>query len=49
MVCECVSILVPWLLEFYQSFTFGGLKKLALFLFGIIIRRIELFYGGEGT
>jgi len=49
MVCECISILVPWLLEFYQSFTFGGLKKLALLLFGIIIRRIELFYGREGA
>ncbi len=49
MVYECVSILVPWLLEFYHRFTFGGLKKLALFLFGIIIIRTELFYGREGA
>jgi hypothetical protein len=34
---------------FYHRFTFGGLKKLALFLFGIIIIHIELFYGREGA
>jgi hypothetical protein len=49
MVCECVSILVPWLLEFYHRFTFGRLKKLALFLFEVIIMSIELFYGREGA
>jgi hypothetical protein len=49
MVYGCVSILVPWLLEFYHRFAFGGLKKLALFLLGIIIMSIELSYGREGT
>jgi hypothetical protein len=55
MVYGYVSIPVPWLLLHiarWNSTTalhLGGLKKLALFLFGIIIRRIELFYGREGA
>jgi membrane-bound ClpP family serine protease len=49
MVYGYVGILVLWLLEFYHRFTFGRLKKLALFLFGVIIMSIELFYGREGA
>jgi hypothetical protein len=49
MVCECVSILVPWLLGFYHRSTFGRLKKLALFLFEVIIVFVELFYRREGA
>jgi hypothetical protein len=37
------------LMEFYHRSTFGRLKKLALFLFGVIIIPIELFYGREGA
>lgn len=32
-----------------QLYIWGIKKKLALFLFGIIIMRIELFYGREGA
>jgi hypothetical protein len=37
------------LMEFYHRSTFVGLKKLALFLFEVIIIVIELFYGREGA